>query len=63
MKVRIIEETRCDKSIYKIQTKFLFWWSTILEDYDNYLIFRTLTEAKKYVCENYTKPIIKIIEL
>jgi hypothetical protein len=62
MKIRIIEETKCNESIYKIQSKFLFWWLTVLEDFDNDLTFRTLHEARAYVCENCSKPVIKIIE-
>jgi hypothetical protein len=62
MKIRIIEETKCNKSIYKIQRKFLFWWINILEDFDTDLTFTTLDEARSYVCENCSKPLIKIIE-
>ena len=70
MKTRIIEETKCGKSIYKVQYKFLFLWFTVKmygigyygENHALYdLTFDSKVDAKKYICENYSKPIIKII--
>jgi hypothetical protein len=70
MKFRIISETKCNTTVYKIQYKFLFWWFTeimydsswhgeICGSYD--LTFNSELEAKNYICRYYSKPIIKVI--
>jgi hypothetical protein len=68
MKTRIISETKCNKTIYKVQHKFLFWWIT-----DRYTFyddlgttsyeesFNTIEDAENYICQKYSKPIFKII--
>jgi hypothetical protein len=71
MKVRIILEEKCGKTIYRVQHKFLFWWITDSEYkldwqgdfYKVSLVFDSMEEARNYVCKMYTKPIIKIFNL
>jgi hypothetical protein len=71
MKTRIISEEKCGKIVYKVQYKFLFWWfNESIEDVSRYgetsgvhdLTFNSVKDAQKYICENYSKPIIKIIQ-
>lgn len=68
---RIIKETKCGNTVYKVQKKkWLFWWFTETmhgieghgengEMYD--ITFDTLEEAQQYICENYSTPTIEII--
>jgi hypothetical protein len=68
MKVRIISETKCNKTIYKVQHKFLFWWITDTYTFYDDLgstyyeeSFNTIEDAKNYICQKYSKPIFKIM--
>jgi hypothetical protein len=71
MKTRIISEEKCGRIVYKVQYKFLFWWFTesmsdigwhgeIYGSYD--LTFDSIKKAEDYICKNYSKPIIKVIQ-
>jgi hypothetical protein len=71
MRLRIISETQCDNTVFKVQRKILFWWFTVSSSeiawhgemgsqYD--LTFDSMEEAEEYICRNYSKPSIKILK-
>jgi hypothetical protein len=72
MKLRIISETEHNKTVYKIQKQYLFFFWLYLT-YTEFLhggdfitdihTFNTLEEAENFINESYKKSNIKVIKV